>query len=177
MNTSGRIQAARRRPSTKPLSEQLGDLYDAQARRAARLAFLLTGDREAADDVVQEAFARLGTRLLTLRDPDRAAAYLFRTVVNLSRGHGRGLTRTRRLAERLGRARPSLPADAHTHDDVTAALLRLPPRQRAAIFLRYYEDRSEREAAEALGCSVAALRSLTFRALETLRSQVQEERS
>lgn len=142
----------------------------------ARLAYLLTGDRDAADDVVQEAFARLGTRLVTLRDPERASAYLIRTVVNLSRGHGRGVTRTRRLAERLRSALPPLPAETHAHDEVTAGLLRLPPRQRAAIFLRYYEDRSEREAAEALGCSVAALRSLTFRALEALRTELKEER-
>jgi RNA polymerase sigma factor (sigma-70 family) len=56
------------------------------------------------------------------------------------------------------------------------AVRALPERQRAAIVLRFYEDLSEREAAETLGCSVSAMKSLTARAMETLRGTIGEER-
>lgn len=139
-----------------------------------RLAYLLTHDEDAAEDVCQEAFARLGARLGRLRDPDRAAGYLFRIVVNLSRGHGRRLSRSRAVEARLKRAVPPAQVQPSPDDAVTRALLQLPPRQRAAIFFRYYEDLSERQTAELLGCTVGAVRSLTFRAMETLRGDLEE---
>jgi RNA polymerase sigma factor (sigma-70 family) len=59
--------------------------------------------------------------------------------------------------------------------DLWAGVQRLPGRQRAAVILRYYEDLSERESAELLRCSVATVRSLVARAMETLREKVPGE--
>jgi DNA-directed RNA polymerase specialized sigma24 family protein len=117
---------------TSSTEERLTDLYSAYAGKAVRLAFLLTGDRDAAEDVCQEAFARVGAKLHGLRDRDRISSYLYRTVVNLSRGRGRLLLRDRRLHARLRPQGAAQLPDVATHDQVARALLRLPERQRAA---------------------------------------------
>jgi RNA polymerase sigma factor (sigma-70 family) len=141
------------------MEQRLAELYSAHAKSTIRLAYFLTGDREAAEDICQEAFARLGGRLGGLRNPDRVAGYLFRTVVNLSRGHGRRLERDRRVAQKLrGAAQVPPPHDLGTRDELLRGLLQLPLRQRTAVFLRFYLDLSENETAETLNCSVAAVR-------------------
>lgn len=137
------------------LESRLAELYSTHASGVMRLAYVLTGDRSAAEDLCHEAFVRVGGRLGTLRNPHRASAYLFRTVINLSRGHGRNLQRERRLRRKLPTdPHQTLPDVAQRHQ-VVSALLRLPHRQRAAIFLRYYEDLSEGQAAEILNCSIS----------------------
>ena len=68
---------------------RLGELYVRHASDAVRLAYLLTGDRALAEDLVQDAFVKLAGRLVHLRDPGAFEAYLQRTVVNLSRSHFR----------------------------------------------------------------------------------------
>lgn len=154
------------------VERRLGELYSAHARAAVRLAYLLTGDRDTAEDICQEAFARVGGRLGALRDPERAPGYLFRTVVNLSRGHGRRLQRERRLGRKLPAVPTAQLPDLAARDELSRALMRLALRQRTAVFLRFYEDLTEAQAAEALGCTENALRSLTFRAMEKLRDEL-----
>jgi RNA polymerase sigma factor (sigma-70 family) len=168
------MAGARRGFPTKSLERRLGDLYSIHSRGTIRLAFLLTGDRDVAEDICQEAFARVGGRLGALRDPERASGYLFKTVVNLSRGHGRRLRRDRQLRDRLPDHSATHLPDVAMHDEVSRALRRLPFRQRAAVFFRYFEDLSEGQTAEVLNCSVSAARSLTFRAMENLRYHLQE---
>src|SRR5438128_7013337 len=68
---------------------RLGELYLRHADAAVRLAYLLTGDRALAEDLVQDAFVRLAGRLVHLRDPGAFDAYLRRTVVNLSQSYFR----------------------------------------------------------------------------------------
>ncbi len=154
------------------IEKRLGELYSTHARGAARLAYLLTGDRDTADDICQEAFARVGGKLGALRDLERAPGYLFRTVVNLTRGHGRRLKRERHLAQKLPDASPDQLPDLAGRDELSHALMRLPLRQRTAVFLRFYEDLTEAQAAEVLNCSTNAIRSLTFRAIERLRREL-----
>lgn len=155
---------------TSKSDERLAQLYAAHARSAARLALLLTSDEQAAQDITQEAFVRVGARFTRLRDPDNAAGYLYRTVHNLARGHGRSLTHQWKLKQRLATQQPSN-MDVVAGDTTWRSLLRLPLRQRTAIFLRYYMDLSETEAARVLQCSVPAMKSLTHRAIENLRRQ------
>ena len=154
------------------VEKRLGELYSCHARSAIRLAYLLTGDRDAAEDICQEAFVRVGGKLGALRDPERASGYLFRTVVNLSRGHGRRLQRERRLGRELPDVSTAQLPDLAARDELSRALMGLGLRQRAAVFLRFYEDLTEAQAAEVLGCTENALRSLTFRAMEKLRDQL-----
>lgn len=155
----------------------LEELYVQHAPAALRLAYCLTGDREAARDLVQEAFVRMTGRFRHLRQPQAFDAYLRRTIVNL---HTSGLRKLK--AERTFLAReaalPVLTAndDEHgTRDEMWNAILSLPPRQRAAIVLRYYEDLSEWESAEILRCSVGALNQLVARAMASLRTRIGKE--
>lgn len=154
--------------------QQLAELYASHAAAIRRMAFVMTGDRDEAEDLVQEAFVRLGGRLLKLRDPHRAAGYLFRTVVNLSRDHGRRLRRDEIVRSRLPIGDSLPPHDRGDRERVTAALLKLPVRQRAVLFLRYYMDLSETQTAEVLNCSRSAVKSLNHRASESFRKELRE---
>jgi RNA polymerase sigma-70 factor (sigma-E family) len=154
---------------------RLGDLYVRYAPEGIRLAFLLTGDRALAEDLVQEAFERLVGRLRHLRDPGVFGAYLRRTIVNLATSHFRHRRVERTYLERLARdplprTNPNEDLDRTMHE----ALLRLPERQRAAIVLRFYEDLSDVQTAEVLRCSPGTVRSLVSRGMKTLRTELEE---
>jgi RNA polymerase sigma-70 factor (sigma-E family) len=153
-------------------------LYEAHAPEAFRLAYLLTGDREGAADVMQDAFVRLFGRFRDLREPQAFGAYLRRTVVNLCRDRFRRLRseRARDARERSLRAATlgSLP-DVEAKDVIGQALRGLPYRQRAALILRYYEDLSEHETADALGCSVSAVKALVTRGMRAMRERLRGE--
>ncbi|HVL88829.1 MAG TPA: sigma-70 family RNA polymerase sigma factor [Actinomycetota bacterium] len=154
---------------------RLERLYVRHAGPAIRLAYLLCGDRHLAEDLVQDAFVRLAGRFADLRDADAFQAYLRRTVINQAKMHGRRRNLERRRLEELStRPAPHATDTDSVADRATlrAALLALPYRQRAAIVLRYYADLSEAQAAEALGCGPAALRSLVARGMQTLREKV-----
>lgn len=152
--------------------DRLTELYKAHASNAVRLAALLTGDPNVAEDIAHEAFTRLGARLITLRHPDRAAGYLYRTVGNLAKGHGRRLTRDRKLKQRLTPEELAVERDTPSRGAVWDALLRLSVRHRQALFLRHYLDMPEAEAAEVMGLSTAAMKSLTHRASEACRKEL-----
>lgn len=148
-------------------------LYEAHAHECMRLAYLMAqGDKQLAEDFVQEAFARYIGRFRFQRDPERVAAYLKRTIVNLSKRHAyRQALERRYLASRPSRDEAEI-SIREKDDELWQALLRLPQRQRAAIFFRYVEDLSETQAADVLGCSVGAAKSLVSRGLTNLRHQL-----
>ncbi len=168
------MMVARELEETMPRPEggRLADLYAAHAPDAARLAYLLTGDRALAEDLVQEAFVRLFGRFRDIRQPEAFPAYLRKTVVNLAKSHFR-----RRRVERsyLERRQPDPPEGEPTVDDMWTRLQALRPRQRAAIILRYYEDLSESQTADILGCPVGTVKSLVSRGIEQLRARIDQE--
>ncbi len=153
---------------------RLDALYSEHVGGAVRLAFLMTGDEQQAQDIAQEAFARIAGRFQDLRNPDAFPGYLRTTVLNLSRGHLRRLRTQRDFLQRRTRT-PDVeaPADAEGRDEMWQALQGLPHRQRAALVLRYYEDLSERQTADALGCSVPAVKALVTRGLQALRAEME----
>jgi RNA polymerase sigma-70 factor (sigma-E family) len=152
----------------------LGDLYVRHAPESIRLAFLLTGDRALAEDLVQEAFARLVGRLRHLRDPGAFGAYLRRTIVNLATSHFRHRLVERAYLERLaGTSAVETNPNEDLDETMHQALLRLPERQRAAMVLRFYEDLSDVQTAEILRCSPGTVRSLVSRGMNTLRSELE----
>jgi RNA polymerase sigma-70 factor (sigma-E family) len=154
----------------------LAELYERHYASAGRLAYLLTGDRAAAEDLVQEAFVRVVGRYRHLRVPDAFESYLRRTIVNLhtSQLRRRRIERSYLARERaMARDEAARPTDLVEREHVWRELLALPPRQRAAVVLRFYEDLSERETADVLRCSIAAVKSLTARAMETLRTRME----
>jgi RNA polymerase sigma-70 factor (sigma-E family) len=149
----------------------LPELFHANYRRLLALAVLVSdGSRAEAEDLVQEAFARLHGRALA--DPDRAVAYLRSTILNLSRSRLRRL-RTARKHERSDDAvLPS--AEEHVllradQREVLDALKQLSARQRQALVLRYWEDMSEAQVATAMGISNGAVKSHTSRGMTALR--------
>jgi RNA polymerase sigma-70 factor (sigma-E family) len=164
--------ARRERALTTSEGGRLGELYEAHAADAARLAYLLTGDRALAEDLVHEAFVRLFGRFRDLRNPDAFGAYLRTAVVNLARSHFRRRRRERTYLERRAREPDPASADVGEREEMWDALQRLRPRQRAAIVLRYYEDLTEAQTAEVLGCAVGTVKSLVSRGLDRLRTEI-----
>ncbi len=165
-------------PGAEPTQGKLAELYGRHVPAGMRLAYLLTGDRQQAEDLVQEAFVRCVGRFRYLRAPDAFDAYLRRAIVNL---HTSGIRRKRverawliREGAAQARRTASQP-DVGAREDLWNALAALPPRQRAALVLRYYEDLTERDTAEVLGCSVAAVKSLVARGGGTLRVGIEGE--
>ena len=154
--------------------ERSATLYATHAPEAARLAYLLTGDKELAEDIAQEAFVKIMGRFGDLRSPDSFRSYLRTTVTNLARGHFRRLHVQRSWLRSTGAGSASASVtqpDHETRQDLWDRLGVLPYRQRAALVLRYYEDLSENQTADVLSCSPAAVKSLVARAMETLRAQ------
>ncbi|HWD82991.1 MAG TPA: SigE family RNA polymerase sigma factor [Kribbella sp.] len=143
----------------------------ATSRHAAlfRYAYLLAGDRGLADDLVQEALIKTYVSWHRLRDPANAEAYTRRAITTTAIGWWR------RKSWHAERPNDDVPDRPVTGDDSTARiwlwheLQRLPPRQRAALVLRYYEDLTEVQTADVLGCSVGTVKSQVSDALKKLR--------
>lgn len=151
--------------------EDFTEFVRGNGTRLVRVAFLLTGDRHEAEDLTQTVLARLSlrwNRVASLEDP---VAYARRALVNTWRTSRRRRWRGERpFAAVPDGAAPDEVSRYDTYRDLLQALRTLPPRQRAAVVLRHYEDLSERDAAEALGCSVNAVKTAASRGLATLRT-------
>jgi RNA polymerase sigma-70 factor (sigma-E family) len=154
----------------------LEGLYRAHASDAIRLAYLLTGDRALAEDLMQDAFVKVLGRFRDLREPDAFWWYLRRTIVNLSRSHLR-----RRRVERAYLARQAPPAvsdgvpDLGERERLRRALMELRPEQRAAVVLRYFEDLSEADTAAILGRPVGTVKSMVSRGVAHLREELRDD--
>lgn len=154
----------------------LAELYERNVPGAIRLAYVITADPDLAQDIAQEAFARVVGRFAHRRMPDRLDAYLRRTVVNLCYSHFRHQRVVRAALEREAADASTRPdgaePDLGLRDEIRRALETLPERQRIAIVLHYYEDLPEDRLAEAMGCTPSAARSLVSRGMETLRGLI-----
>ncbi len=146
--------------------------------------YLIVGDVAEAEDLVQETLLRVARRWPRVRRMEHQKAYARRILVNLAVDDAKRRSRRRRELE------PPLgaPADARADEaaagafgrlDTRAALLgalgTLAPRQRAVIVLRYFEDLSEAQVAQTLGCSVGTVKSTASRGLSRLREAVERE--
>ena len=153
---------------------RLEALYARHAPEAGRLAYLLTGDRAVAEDIVQDAFVRMFGRFRDLRNPDAFSSYLRKTIVNMTKSHfrRRGLEHT--FLERESREPARATEQPDPQDEMWTALRRVTPRQRAAIVLRFYEDLSEAQTADILGCAVGTVKSLVSRGLRQLREDLRD---
>jgi RNA polymerase sigma-70 factor (sigma-E family) len=158
-------------PAEESERGRLAETYVRSAPGAIRLAYLLTGDRALAEDLVQEAFVRFVVRFHYIRDRNAVDAYLRRTIVNLSRNYFRRRAVERSYLERqAGERQPEhVEPDVSMHQAMRVALLGLPVRQRAALVLRYYEDLPEPQIADILRCRPSTVRSLVSRGLQALR--------
>ncbi|MFB9235242.1 SigE family RNA polymerase sigma factor [Plantactinospora siamensis] len=153
--------------------QRFADFVASRTPALMRTAQLLTGDRHAAEDLLQVALARTLIRWRFLRD-DNPEGYVRRVMYREQVSWWRRLARYREIsaAQRAEPATPDPAADADLRLAMRAALLRLPPAQRTVLVLRYYEDLTETQVAEELGCSVGTVRSRTHRAVARLRQLI-----
>jgi RNA polymerase sigma factor (sigma-70 family) len=140
-----------------------------------RLAYVLTGDGEEAQDVVQAVFLKLLTS--DLGRVENLQAYARRAVTNEVISRARRTRRARKslhhVAQEMGRVDDA--ADrVIERERLKQALLSLNPKQRAVLALRYLEDLDDRTIGDMLGCSPATVRSISARALTKLRSQMRD---
>ena len=161
----------------EPTGDGLAELYVRSTPAALRVAYFLTGRRDEAEDLVQDAFVRAVSRYRDLREPASFDAYLRRTVVNLHTSRlRRRRVEQRYLASQPRRVPASDPPRIEDREQLVQALSALPRRQRAAVVLRFCEDLSEDETARILRTSVAGVNSLVRRAMATLRAVMEDER-
>ncbi|MGR6916231.1 SigE family RNA polymerase sigma factor [[Actinomadura] parvosata] len=141
-----------------------------------RTAYLLTGDRHAAEDLVQSALAKTAARWRGVRDPEAIEGYVRRTMYHEQVSWWRRRSRVVEVStdERLERAGDGHAEAADLRLTMRAALSRLTPRQRTMLVLRYFEDKSETEIAELLGVRVGTVRSQIHRSLERLKKSAPE---
>ena len=140
-----------------------------------RLAASLTlhvGDRHLGEELAQEALLRAVARWRQVQHHPAPVAWAYRVGFNLATSRFRREAAGRRASERLrGRATEIDGGDDHaTRIAVREAVAALPPRQRAAVVLRYFADLSVDDTAAALGCAPGTVKSLTHHGLAALRS-------
>jgi RNA polymerase sigma-70 factor (sigma-E family) len=144
-----------------------------------RSAYLLTGDQFLAEDLVQEALARTHRAWHRLERPEHAEAYARKVMYHAQVS----LWRRPKVAEVLpGELDPEPAGDDPAEEAVQRvtlrrALLTLTAKQRAVIVLRFFEDRTEAEAARLLGVSISTVKTQTRRALERLRALLPDLRA
>ena len=155
---------------------EVAALYQAHALSLTRLAYVMLGDRPAAEDVVQEAFLGLYRRWNHLRDTASAPGYLRASVLN---GCRMVLRSRARRDDRAARDLPWESAEAtaligEQYRHLLVAIRALPPRQREALVLRYYLDLTEEETARFMGIRRGTVKSATSRALAALGQRMRE---
>ena len=150
--------------------------FDAHAGGLGRLAFLLVGDRHAAEDLLADVFLDVWRSWERVSATDHPLAYVRRVMINKA---GAGVRRT--IRERLGLERLRAVAEEVTFDpdgattvDVQSLLMELPAGQRACVVLRYALDLSEAEVADALGVTVGTVKSQTSKGARTFRQRMDE---
>src|SRR6202167_2815090 len=172
-------------PASDPAADSAGQpsdlvagLFRAHAVALVRVATLLLGDQQSAEDVVQDAFFGLYRGLPGLRDRSKALPYLRASVINGSRSVLRA--RKRAFLRKVQHEPPVWSAESAAMDGedrkaLLAAVARLPRRAREVLALRYYLDLADYEIAAALGISRATVSSTASRALAKLARELKEE--
>ena len=162
--------------------EAFGVLFRKHAEGLVRLAYCLLGDREAAEDAVQEAYLSLYRNWNRLRDHGSSQAYLRAAVINRSRSGQGQLIRSRSMRHRLALAdtpAPSSESATIAQDDarrLAAAVQSLPARQREVVVCRYYLELTEAETAAMLDIGLGSVKRHAHRGLARLHDRLGELR-
>jgi RNA polymerase sigma-70 factor (sigma-E family) len=150
----------------------------ARAGALHRAAYLMVGDAHLAQDLVQEALTKTYVAWPRLRDPRNAEAYCRKAITTtaISWFRRKGWD-NERPTEHLPDCAASRDADSGiaARDEVWQALHDLPPRQRAALVLRYYDDLTEAQTADVMGCAVGTVKSQVSAGLRKLRERLGDD--
>jgi RNA polymerase sigma-70 factor (ECF subfamily) len=159
----------------RPWDEEFSAIVTARYSAYLRTAYLLCADHQVAEDLLQGVLARTYLAWPRLRQSESIDAYVRRALVNARTSRWRrGETRELSVSSVPERAVP--PEERVVDRSVLVHhLAALPPRQRAVVVLRYYEDLSEAEAAAVLGCSVGTVKSQAARGLASLRQRMSSD--
>lgn len=154
--------------SLRRLDSAFDDFVRASSGGLLQLAYRLTGDRHAAEDLLQTALWRVARKWEAAQG--NPVAYVRRTLVNLAHDDVRKkVRRPREVAP--GQDVAAVPASGFEDRDVLLTALRsLTPRMRVVVVLRYWEDLSVEQTADLLGCSTGTVKSTASRGLERLRT-------
>ena len=146
-------------------------------QRLFRTAYALTGDVPAAEELLQSTLVKVYVSWRRVARADSRDAYVRRVMVNQAASGWRSrrrrdevLTAEPRPVDGVG---PSFDANLATSDELWGLVQGLPPRQRAVVVLRYYEDLSEREIGSVLGIAPGTVKSLASAAMTKLRAEMQ----
>jgi RNA polymerase sigma-70 factor (sigma-E family) len=157
--------------SVNPLASEFDLFVRGRTPGLLRAAYLLTGDQHLAEDLVQSALARTHRRWTQLHHEGNAEAYTRKTMYHLQASWWR----RRKVVESMPGDLPEL-SRSYDHAELIStrlmllrALLRLTPKQRTVLVVRFFEDQSERQTAELLGITVGTVKSQTAKALTRLR--------
>ncbi len=157
--------------ATRPIAGRdrggIDELFRERFDPMVRLATLLTGSLEVAEELVMDAFARLAPRIDQIEHP---AAYLRSAVVNAAHSHHRRLRLARRHAPQ-----PELATHDPEIDELWDRLAHLRPAERACVVLRFYDDLTLEQIADELDLPIGTVKSHLHRAIARLRSLLGEE--
>jgi RNA polymerase sigma-70 factor (sigma-E family) len=155
-------------------NQDFTDFVSAEQAALLRLAALLSGDRGHAEDLVQTALMKCYRHWGRITRSGTPSAYVRRVIVTTHSSWRRRLSNSEQVME-------SLPEQADPHappapgdEELERALRALPPRMRTAVVLRYYEDLTEAQAGELMGCSASTVNTQTARGLARLRMTVED---
>ena len=158
---------------TRRDTELFSDFVAARSTALYRTAYLVVGDRGLAQDLVQEALTKTYLAWPRLRDVNAAEPYTRRVIVTTAISWKRRRSWYGERPQELLPDRPERDEDSlEVRDWVWRELLALPPRQRAALVLRFYEDLSEAQTAELMGCAVGTVKSQVSQGLKRLRDRI-----
>jgi RNA polymerase sigma-70 factor (sigma-E family) len=145
------------------------DWVAAHGQRLLRTAWLLTGDRSLAEDLVQSALLRCWPRWTRIRRMDNVDAYVGKVMLSVYLSSQRRRWHAEQPTAQVPEHETSPDPDVDDRHALITALGRLPPGQRAVIVLRFAEDLSEAQTARELGCTIGTVKSQAARGLRALR--------
>lgn len=157
-------------------AEEFTSFFDAHVTALERLAYLLVGDRHAAEDLTADVFLDVWRTWDRVSAADHPLAYARKVMINKANARVRRTMRERLGLERLRSLAVEVPPDSDGAAvlDVQALLMEMPPGQRACLVLRYAFDLSEAEVAAALGVSVGTVKSQSSKAVRQFRRRMAE---
>lgn len=149
------------------------ELVQSDGPRLLRVAYMLSGDRHTAEDLMQATLASAYRHWDRVAAADSPPAYLRTMLVNEFLSWRRRRSSGELPSDRIDDSPTEGPADQQAEQDAAWRLLaRLPRQQRAVLVLRYYEDLADDDIARVLGCTASTVRSNAARALAALRTAV-----
>jgi RNA polymerase sigma-70 factor (sigma-E family) len=175
LNQSAGEPESREGPDPESGAEQFSQFVATRSTSLMRTAYLLTGDYARAEDLLQSALIRVHRHWRRVHKRGEPEAYVRKIMVNLNTDWWRRRSAFEHVVDAIPDEESRQPAaDAFAayelHDELWDALRRLPPKMRAALVLRYFEDLTEAQTAHLLDCSIGTVKSQCSRGLERLRA-------